>query len=124
MEAVKSGRLSVNRAANKYNMPKTTLKDQLSGRVKHGSNPGLQPYLTSSKENELEKFLIEICKMGHGKTKREVIDIVRRTVEKKMKKRARILKNMILEGRDDGKDLHKGIQIYLCVYLMPYHTLP
>ena len=98
MEVVKSGRLGVNRATNEYNVPKTTLKDRISGRVKHGSNPGRQPYLTSSKENELENFLIEVCKMGHGKTKREVIDIVRRTVEKKMKK----------EGKDFEKCDFKG----------------
>ena len=98
MEAVKSGRLGVNRAANEYNVSKTTFKDRISGRVKHGSNPGRQPYLKSSEENELEKFLIEVCKMGHGKTKREVIDIVRKTVEKKMKK----------EGKDFEKCDFRG----------------
>ena len=39
MEAVKSGEMGVNRAALKHGIPKTTLKDRISGRVKHGKNP-------------------------------------------------------------------------------------
>ena len=38
MDAMTSGRLGVNRAAEEYNIPRTTLKDRLAGRVKHGTN--------------------------------------------------------------------------------------
>ena len=69
-----------------YNVPRTTLKDILAGRIKHGTKSGPKPYLTSSEEDELVSFLINACKMGHGKTRREVIDIVRRTVRKKKEK--------------------------------------
>ena len=89
MEAVKAGRLGVNRAAEEYNVPKTTLQNRLSGRVKHGTKSGPGSYLTSSEETELAKFLIDVCKMGHGKTKREVIDIVKRTVKKKMENKGK-----------------------------------
>jgi len=67
---MKSGRLGVNRAAEEYDVPRTTLKDRIAGRVKHGSKSGLDPYLTLSQETELTEFLINVCKMGHGKTKR------------------------------------------------------
>ena len=73
MEAVKSGRLGVNRATEKYNVSRTTLKSRLAGRVKHSSKSGPDPYLTLSEETELTKFLMNVCKMGHGKTKREVV---------------------------------------------------
>ena len=86
MEAVKNGEMGINRAAEEYNVPRTTLKDRLAGRVKHGSKSGPDPYLTSSEEDELVSFLINACKMGQGKTKREVIDVVRRTVKKKKEK--------------------------------------
>ena len=66
-------------------MPKTTLKDRLARRVNHGSKSGPEPYLMSSEENELVSFQINACKMGHGKTKREVIDVVRKTVKKEGK---------------------------------------
>ena len=38
MDAMKSGRLGVNGAAEEYNIPRTTLKDRLAERVKHGTN--------------------------------------------------------------------------------------
>ena len=44
IEAVKTGRLGVNRAAEEYNVPKTTLKNKLSGRVKHGTKSGPGSY--------------------------------------------------------------------------------
>ena len=89
MEAVKTGRLGVNRAAEEYNVPKTTLKDRLAGRVKHDAKSGPGPHLASSKETELANFLIDVCKKGYGKTKREVIDIVKRTIEKKIENKGK-----------------------------------
>ena len=69
--------------ARTYNVPASTFKDRLSGRVKHGTNPGPAPYLTSSEEDELAAFLIRLSEMGLGKTKREVLVIVQRVLEKK-----------------------------------------
>jgi len=46
MVAVKSGELRVNQAAKEFGVPPSTLKDQISGRVRHGINPG-EPYLTN-----------------------------------------------------------------------------
>ena len=94
MEAVRSGELRVNRAAAVFEVPCSTLKDRLSGRVKHGTNPGPAPYLTREEEAELASFLIESSSMGYGKTRREVIDIVKRTVAKK----GRDIKNFNGEG--------------------------
>ena len=66
-------------------MPKTTLKDRIAGRVVHGKKPEPEPYLTSDEEKELADFLIDVSKMGHGKTKQEVFLIVQKAVEKKGK---------------------------------------
>ena len=66
-----------NRTKNfRNNVPASTLKDRLSGRVKHGTNPGPAPYLTSEEEDELATFLVQLAEMGVGKTKREVLVIV------------------------------------------------
>ena len=75
-------------------MPRTTLKDGLAGRVKHGSKIRTRSIL----EDELVSVLTNACKMGHGKTKREVIDVVRRTVKKKKEK----------EGKDFEKCKFNG----------------
>ena len=67
IEAVKGG-MSVLRAATTYNVPRTTLQDRVKGRVKHGDKQGPSTYLTSVEEEELEAFLMEVAKVGYGKT--------------------------------------------------------
>ena len=40
IKSVMDGKLGVDRAADQYGVPRTTLKDRLSGRVIQGTNPG------------------------------------------------------------------------------------
>ena len=40
MNAVKHGEMGLNEAATAHGIPKTTLKDRISGKVTHGINPG------------------------------------------------------------------------------------
>ena len=65
MEAVMKGELGVNRSALEHGVPRTTLKDRLTGRVKHGTKPGPAAYLDKKKEEELVKFLFECSSMGY-----------------------------------------------------------
>ena len=48
---------SVRRAAEQFNIPKSTLGDRVSGRVLPGALSGRQRYLTQSEESELYKFV-------------------------------------------------------------------
>ena len=80
MEAVTSGKMGANKAARTFNVPTSTLKDRIYGRVKHGTNPGPVPYLTAEEERELYDFLIQSSLMGYGKTNREVLSIVQNTL--------------------------------------------
>ena len=59
--------MSINRAAMEHVVPPTTLKDRLSGRVKHGTKLGPKPYLSLEEEEELAHFLANCSKMGYGK---------------------------------------------------------
>jgi len=77
MTAVTSNEMGVNEAAAQHNVPPTTLKNRFSGQVKHGTKPGPQGYLTTEEE-ELSEFLIDCCKMGNSKTKKEIIQTVKR----------------------------------------------
>ena len=52
MKAVEKGS-SINKAALDQDVPKTTLKGHLSGRVEHGVKPGRRPYLERSEETQL-----------------------------------------------------------------------
>ena len=91
IKAVQEGTLGVNRAALEFAVPKTTLKDRLSGRVIHGSSCGARPYLSKEEEKELVNFITTCSKMGYGKTRKEVLALVEAAIEKK----GRELKNPI-----------------------------
>ena len=58
IEAVENG-CGVNQAAKEHGVPKSTLKDRLSGRVVHGTNPGPRPYLNKQEEDELADYLVQ-----------------------------------------------------------------
>ena len=49
MDVVRSGELSLSRAAKVYDVPKSTLHYHVSGRVSHGHKSGPKPYLSASK---------------------------------------------------------------------------
>ena len=75
--------LSGNRAADLHGVPRSTLKDRLSGRVKHGTNPGPKPYLTVEEEAELTSHLLQAADIGFGKTRRDVKCIVETYAQQK-----------------------------------------
>ena len=61
-----------NQAADLHSVPRSTLKDRVSGRVLHGTKPGPIPYLSPNEESELASFLIDAAKIGYGRTRRDV----------------------------------------------------
>ncbi len=76
IQAVINGGLSMNQAADNYQVPCSTLKDRLSGRVTHGVKPGPKPYLTKDEEQGLADYLISAANIGYGKTRRDVLCLV------------------------------------------------
>ena len=50
--------LSGNKAADVHGVPRSTLKDRLSGRVAHGTKSGPKPYLSPIEEAELTNHLL------------------------------------------------------------------
>ncbi len=83
MKAVADGLFCINKAADEFGVPRTTLKDRLAGRVEHGARSGPTPYLSGVEEDELQKFLFTCSDIGVPKTRVEVMDIVRKAVIKK-----------------------------------------
>ncbi len=77
--------MGVNRAAEEFGIPKTTLKDRVAGRVQHGSKSGKTPYLTRAEEEELVEYLISCSKVGYPKRRDDVIGIVHKTLRNKAK---------------------------------------
>ena len=79
--AVESG-MSIRRAAELHGIPRSTLHDHVSGRVKDLSRPGPQPYLSSS-EDELVVFLLKCAKMGYPHTRQQILAIVQQILDDK-----------------------------------------
>ncbi len=64
MEAVKNGELGVNCSALLHGVPRTTLKDRIAGRIKHGTKPGLVAYLDAKEEEEVVNFYLNAPEWG------------------------------------------------------------
>ena len=64
-----------NQAADTNSVPRSTLKDRLSGKVIHGTNPGPLPYLTVDEETLLMEYLLKSSKVGYGKTRRDLLQV-------------------------------------------------
>ena len=69
LEKVKSGNTSINQAAKDHGVPPTTLKNRVSGRVEHNTNPGPSRYLNETEEKEFEDFLMQTSSVGYGRSK-------------------------------------------------------
>lgn len=83
MECAKSGQMSIYRSAEAHGVPRSTLKDRLSGRVQHGRKPGPAPYLSPTEEKDLCSYFLSSADVGYGKTRREVKCIVETIAEEK-----------------------------------------
>ena len=71
IDAVQNEGMGVNKAADFHGVPRSTLKDRISGRVTHGTEPGPSPYLNGQEEKELSECLIQVSEVGYGKTRKQ-----------------------------------------------------
>ena len=83
LDSVLNKHLSGNKAAALHGVPPSTLKDRLSGRVTHGRKPGPKPYLNKQEEKDLTDHLVLAAKVGYGKTRRDVMNLVETYVNSK-----------------------------------------
>ena len=68
--------LSIRRATSKYNIPKSTFGERVSGKILPGANPGRKQCLTPNEEEKLVKFLLNCAAIGYGHSRKEVIAMV------------------------------------------------
>ena len=72
---------SVRRAAMEHNVPKSTLGDRVSGRIKPGAVSGPAKYLEDTEEQDLVQFLLRCSTIGYAKTRKQVIALIQRINE-------------------------------------------
>jgi len=63
INAVREETMRANMAAKNYKIPPLTLKNRISGRVKHRTKPGSIPYLTEGEEKEMHGFQVQVAGM-------------------------------------------------------------
>ena len=73
IKAVRDGTLGTNMAARTFSITSSTLKDSISGRVKHGIKSAPVPYFDESEEKKLVEFMVKSATMGYGKTNRRYL---------------------------------------------------
>ena len=76
IKAVIDDGMSIRRAAEEFNVPKSTLGDRISGRTLHGASSGRPKYLTDEEEDILVKFLLKCAAIGYPCSSNEVIAMV------------------------------------------------
>ena len=82
VSAIEKG-MTVRNAAEMYGVPRSTLHDHISGRVKYGVKSGPPQYLTTAEEEELASFLVETSRIGYPHTKKQILTIVQQILESK-----------------------------------------
>ena len=82
VKAIENGE-SIRRAAELYNVPRSTLHDRISGKVIHGAKSGPPAYLNIEEEEQLTSFLLECAKIGYAHTRKQVIALVQQIVNSK-----------------------------------------
>ncbi len=80
--AVENG-MSIRKASELHGVPRSTLHDHVSGKVTSLCKPGPQPYLSTSKEEELVVFLLKCAKMGYPHTRQQILAIVQQILDHK-----------------------------------------
>ena len=98
VDAVKSGHLSIRKAAIEFDVPKTTLHDTLKEKYQDAGMPGRKPALPVNIENRIANALKEASRQGMGVSR---LQVMRRVgdLTKKMK-----LSVAAFKGKYPGKD--------------------
>ena len=79
---VKNQSMSLRQAANAYSIPKSTLSNKVLGKTSIECKSGPATVLSKAEENQLADWLVNMAKMGFGRTKNELLDTVKRIIEK------------------------------------------
>ena len=82
-EAVTTGGYSVRRAAEEYQVPRSTLHDRVSGKVQFGAKSGPTRYLNDQEESELVNFLCCCTEIGYARTRLQVLALVQQVIKDK-----------------------------------------
>ena len=82
-KAVKADGYTYRRAELEFGVPKSTIRDRISGKTLPDATSGPERYLTDTEEQELVHFIKECAKVGYAKTRKQIIAIVELALKEK-----------------------------------------
>ncbi len=83
LDDMKTGTVSLNTTAKKYDIPKSTLSDHLNN--KHILACGRPPRLTREEENEIKETCLVFSEWGYGLGKKEIMSVIHDYLKSKKK---------------------------------------
>ena len=83
VEAIQQGELTLRQATELYDVPRATLHDHVTGKVKPDSVSGPGRYLTIQEEEELVNFLFGCSRIGYPRTRPQVLAIVQQYIDRR-----------------------------------------
>ena len=75
-------KLTLRQAEAVYGVPKSTLSDYVSGKVKLGQCQGPPTVLSAKEEGKLARWALEMAAIGYGRSKEQILLTVQKIVEK------------------------------------------
>ena len=64
------------RAELEFGVPKSIIRDKISGKTLPGATSSPERYLTNTEKHELVHFIKECARVGYAKTRKQIISIV------------------------------------------------
>ncbi|KAL5467063.1 hypothetical protein EMCRGX_G031235 [Ephydatia muelleri] len=86
LKEVREGRMTCFAASKTFGVPRSTLRDKLSGRSPEGRQMGPNPVLTRAEEASLTTFCIKLLKCGFPINRDDLLDIVQKVVKEDKRK--------------------------------------
>ena len=86
LKEVREGRMTCFAASTTFGVPRSTLRDKLSGRSPEGRQMGPNPVLTRAEEASLTTFCIKLLKCGFPINRNDLLDIVQKVVKEDKRK--------------------------------------
>lgn len=81
VQSVKQGGSSINNASRVYSVPRATLFDKLNNRTKVRCPQGRPTVLKEAEEKVLAEWVINMARIGYGRTKQELCFVVKKILE-------------------------------------------
>lgn len=80
LEGIREKKMTFRQAAEVYGIPKSTLYDHHSGKIK-GTKRGPPTVLTEAEERALADWALDMAKIGYGHTREQIVEMVKQLLD-------------------------------------------